>query len=163
MRYVLGVTATTSCGLTSQCNKTADPLLDLAGCNYPVCLAESEPAHNFGLAALTSRKVEDVRMARKFTTPPEWSQRRTRHNPPDLDEAITAAQGLTDDIDSQVEIAAQLMGLLEDEVRPPVLKVLARSRIRRLVSTPMQPLARGAVMIERRSPRPALTRAGHRR
>ena len=30
---------------------------------------------------------------------------------PVLEEAVAAAQGLTDDIESQVEIAAQLMGL----------------------------------------------------
>nr|WP_246777111.1 hypothetical protein [Microvirga sp. VF16] len=60
-------------------------------------------------------------MGRK-QTPAEWSRRRTRHDPPALKEAIAAAQGLTGHIEDQIEIAAQLMGLPEAEVRPEVLK-----------------------------------------
>lgn len=37
-------------------------------------------------------------MDRKKAVPAEWSRRCTRHDPPDLDEAIAAAQGLTDRI-----------------------------------------------------------------
>jgi hypothetical protein len=36
-----------------------------------------------------------------------------RFDPPSLEEAIYAAQGLTDDIDGQAEIAARLMGFPE--------------------------------------------------
>ena len=39
-----------------------------------------------------------------------------RFEPPTLEEAIYAAQGLTDDIDGQAEIAARLMGLPEPAV-----------------------------------------------
>jgi hypothetical protein len=63
-------------------------------------------------------------MGRK-QAPPEWSRRRTRHDPPALKEAIAAAQGLTGRIEDQIEIAAQLMGLPEVEVRPEVLKAAA--------------------------------------
>ena len=45
---------------------------------------------------------------------------RVRREPPTVDEAIVAAQGLTDELDQQVEIAAELMGMPEDEVRPLV-------------------------------------------
>ena len=45
---------------------------------------------------------------------------RVRREPPTLDEAVLAAQGLTSDLDQQVAITAGLMGLAEDEVRPQV-------------------------------------------
>jgi hypothetical protein len=60
-------------------------------------------------------------MDRKKTIPAAWRHRRTRYDPPGLDEAIAAAQGLTDRLESQIEIAAQLSGVPEDEVRSRVL------------------------------------------
>jgi hypothetical protein len=39
----------------------------------------------------------------------KYGPRRVRRDPPTLDEAIFAAQGLTDDPQAQVEIAASLM------------------------------------------------------
>jgi hypothetical protein len=47
---------------------------------------------------------------------------RRRREPPSLEEAIFAAQGLTADRSQQVSLAAQLIGLPEEEVRPAVLK-----------------------------------------
>lgn len=41
----------------------------------------------------------------------KWGARRVRHDPPTLAEALAAAQGLTDDRDAQVAIAADLMGV----------------------------------------------------
>ncbi|HEU6442552.1 MAG TPA: hypothetical protein VFF38_09340 [Microvirga sp.] len=61
-------------------------------------------------------------------TPNRYAKRVTRVEPPSLDEAIAAAQGLTDDIECQIEIASQLMGMPEDEVRPVVLKSAAQIR-----------------------------------
>jgi hypothetical protein len=52
----------------------------------------------------------------------KYGKRRVRNDAPTLDEAITAAQGLSDDIEAQVEIASSLMGLPRDEVRPALLK-----------------------------------------
>jgi hypothetical protein len=49
-------------------------------------------------------------MDHRKTIPAEWCRRRTRHDPPALEEAIAAAQGLTGQIESQIEIAAQLIG-----------------------------------------------------
>lgn len=46
---------------------------------------------------------------------------RVRREPPTIVEAIAAAQDLADDVDQQVEIAAGLIGLPADEVRPLVL------------------------------------------
>jgi hypothetical protein len=59
------------------------------------------------------------------------NRRVTRVDPPALEEAIAAAQGLTDDIESQIEIAAQLMGMSEDEVRPEVMKAAVPASVRR--------------------------------
>ena len=52
----------------------------------------------------------------------KYGMRRVRHDPPTLEEAITAARGLTDEIEEQVEFAASLMGLPLDEVRAEVLR-----------------------------------------
>ena len=53
--------------------------------------------------------------------------RRIRDEAPTLEEAISAAQGLSDELDEQAEIAASLMGLPHDQVRAELLKA-ARPR-----------------------------------
>jgi hypothetical protein len=118
--------------------------------------------HNSGLAALPSGKVEEAGMVQDPIVPPKWSQRRTRHDPPDVDDAVAAAQGLTDDIDSQVEIAAQLIGLSEEEVRPAVIKASARPRLFREATTSTLSTPGRTVTVERRSPRVPSVRAVHR-
>jgi hypothetical protein len=50
---------------------------------------------------------------------------RVRREPPSLEEAAFAAIGLADDLEQQVEIAANLMDVEPDEVRPFVLKARA--------------------------------------
>jgi hypothetical protein len=47
----------------------------------------------------------------------KYGRRRVRHDPPTLDEAISAARDLTDDVEEQVAIAAGLMELPLEEVR----------------------------------------------
>jgi hypothetical protein len=59
-------------------------------------------------------------MSRVWQT--KYGPRRVRRDPPTLAEAIAAARGLTDDVKQQVEIAAALMDLSPDEVRPEVVK-----------------------------------------
>jgi len=84
-------------------------------------------------------------------------QRVTRFEPPSLEEALAAAQGLTDDIDSQVEIASQLMGMPEDEVRPVALKIAAKPRQpeRAPITDRVLDRREGAkvIVVERRRPR----------
>ncbi|WP_114188785.1 hypothetical protein [Microvirga aerophila] len=78
-----------------------------------------------------------------------------RFEPPTLDEAIFAAQGLADDVRGQTEVAAMLMGLPEDQVRTAVLKA-ARPAARtpsRLSTSPRSTVGRQAVVVERRAPR----------
>jgi hypothetical protein len=78
-----------------------------------------------------------------------------RIEPPALEEAIYAAQGLTDDVDDQVEIATRLMGLPEAEVRAAILKA-ATTKPRIAMHPPVQArvaAGRQPVVVERRAPR----------
>ena len=52
----------------------------------------------------------------------KYGRRRIRDEAPTLEEAIVAAQGLSDEIDEQTEIAASLMGLPLAQVRSEILK-----------------------------------------
>lgn len=52
----------------------------------------------------------------------KYGPRRVRQELPTLDEALAAAQGMTDEAGEQAEIAASLMGLPVDEVRAELLK-----------------------------------------
>lgn len=52
----------------------------------------------------------------------KYGPRRVRQEAPTLAEAIVAAQGLSDELDEQAEIAASLMGLPYAEVRAALLK-----------------------------------------
>lgn len=55
--------------------------------------------------------------ARPVLPPP-----RVRREPPTVEEAVAAAQDLSEDLEHQVTIAAGLIGLPEEEVRPHVLR-----------------------------------------
>lgn len=90
--------------------------------------------------------------AKKPLPPP-----RVRREPPTLAEAVLAAQGLSTEVDEQIEIAAGLMSVPEEEVRPLVLS-LARERS----ITPTRPAVTSAsgrrvVVVERRR---SFSRAG---
>lgn len=85
--------------------------------------------------------------------PTPQGRRVTRVEPPALDEAIIAAQGLTDDIEGQIEIAAQLMGMSEDEVRPVVLQSAAQTRRPERAHSIERADGAKVVVVERRRPR----------
>ena len=59
----------------------------------------------------------------------KYGRRKVRQERPTLQEAIAAAQGMTDDTEAQVEFAASLMDLPVDEVREAIQKA-RRSTIR---------------------------------
>ncbi len=67
-----------------------------------------------------------------------------RREPPTIEEAVAAAQGLASDPQAQLEIAAGLMGVPEDQVRPYLARPMA-------IQAP-QPLRSGrrVVVVERR-------------
>ncbi len=56
----------------------------------------------------------------------KYGPRRVRRDPPTVTEAVAAARGLTDDLQEQIEIAASLMDMPPDQVRPEVLKPASR-------------------------------------
>lgn len=87
-------------------------------------------------------------------TKPSSRRSPLRFDPPTLDDAIFAAQGLADTIEGQTQIAAMLMGLPEDEVKAAFLKAApAASMPRQLPRTSQSGARRPMVVVEKRVPR----------
>ncbi len=74
---------------------------------------------------------------------------RIKKCPPTIEEAVIAAQGLADDVEGQVEIAAGFMGVAPDEVRPAVLKAFqeAQTTEKRVIAD--RKVAERSVIVER--------------
>ena len=90
----------------------------------------------------------------KETWNTKYGTRRVRREEPVLAEAIAAAQGLSDDIDEQADIAASLMGLPRDQVHAELLKSAPRSKdIVRTVSFTGPPSAPRTFVVERKTTR----------
>ena len=87
---------------------------------------------------------------------PREGEVRVRREPPTLDEAIFAAQGLSDDLDLQAEIAAGLMGLSKDEVRPSIPAKSVTVRTQGVARTLTRDARGHAFAVERRSARPRI-------
>jgi hypothetical protein len=79
----------------------------------------------------------------------KFGPRRVRKDPPTLQEAIVAAEGLTDDVDGQVEIAASLMGLAPESIRAEMLPKPSKKSHSRMVAGKQGALR--TVIVERRS------------
>jgi len=87
---------------------------------------------------------------------------KVRHEPPTLEEAIYAAQGVTPDVEQQIELAADLMCMPAAEIRPHVLKAAAKPQTPNRVFVPARSGMQRAVVIEttgrpRRRPSPDLS------
>lgn len=82
--------------------------------------------------------------------------RRVRQDPPTLEEAVVAAQGLSDDFKEQIEIVVSLMGVSADEARGAVLRLSPRKDVNHVTVTGRVGVQR-AVVVERRTPRFAVT------
>jgi len=86
----------------------------------------------------------------------EWEtkdgRRRVRRDPPTVEEAVVAAQGLTDDLKQQIEIVSSLMALPMDEARGVVLRMGSRKNADRVTVTGRIGAPR-AVVVERRTSR----------
>ncbi len=78
--------------------------------------------------------------------------RRVRRDPPTVEDAVLAAQGLTEDLDGQVEIVASLMLLSAEEARGAILKMGQRRDVSRFTIAGRSGMER-AVVVERRTPR----------
>jgi hypothetical protein len=77
-------------------------------------------------------------------------RRRVRRDPPTVEEAVVAAQGLTDDFKEQTEIVASLMEVTVDEARGVVLRMGQRKEVN-LVTVTGRVGAPRAVVVERRT------------
>ena len=73
---------------------------------------------------------------------------KVRHEPPTLEEAIYAAQGVTTDIEQQVELAADLMSMEAAEIRPHVVKAATKPQTSNRVFVPARSGMQRAVVIE---------------
>lgn len=84
----------------------------------------------------------------------KYGARRVRHELPTLEEAIAAAQGLSDKLNEQAEIAAALIGLPRDQVHAELLKIAARHKdvVKSVVSRGARSEAH-TVVIERKDAR----------
>lgn len=79
----------------------------------------------------------------------KYGVRRVRRDPPTLEEAIFAAMGITDDLESQAEIAASLMGMPVEAVQTEVRKASrAAARTTRVITGEQG--AQRSVVVERR-------------
>lgn len=81
-------------------------------------------------------------------------RRRVRRDPPTIEDAVLAAQGLTDDIDGQIEIVMSLMQVPADTARGAVLKMGQRKETS-TVTVAGRAGAPRAVVVERRASRVA--------
>lgn len=82
-------------------------------------------------------------------------RRRVRRDPPTIEEAVAAAQGLTDDLKEKTEIVASLMEVPFEEARSAVLRLGQSKDVSRVTIT--APVGRTgaarAVVVERRASR----------
>jgi len=86
-------------------------------------------------------------------------RRRVRRDPPTVEEAVLAAQGLTDELKEQIEIVASLMEVPVDEARGAVLRMGQSKDVNRVTITAGHSGRTGAaraVVVERRTPRHAV-------
>ena len=91
----------------------------------------------------------------------KYGPRRVRDDAPMLEEAIVAAQGLSDEIDEQAEIAASLIGLPEDQVRAELQKTAPlRKDVVRSFAFAGPPSAPRTVVVERVPSRRTIPAAG---
>lgn len=77
-------------------------------------------------------------------------RRRVRRDPPTVEDAVLAAQGLTDDVDGQIEIVTALMPVSAEAARSAVAKMSQRRDTSRVTIAGRSGAPR-AVVVERRS------------
>ncbi len=91
----------------------------------------------------------------------KYGFRRVRHEAPTLGEAIAAAQGLSDELNQQAEIAASLIGLPHDQVRTELLKVAPpRKGIIKSVAFAGPASAPRTIVVERKPARRVISGGG---
>lgn len=88
-------------------------------------------------------------LAKKTVDPKTLPPIRIKKCPPTVEEAILAAQGLTDDLDHQAEIAAGFMDVSIEDVRPLVAKAAAEAAATETRVVASRNGAERAVVVER--------------
>ena len=88
----------------------------------------------------------------------KYGSRRVRHDPPTLAEAIAAAQGLTDDREHQVVLAAELMGVSVDDARAELKKVSPDRRATLTMVASTRDKGPRTVVVERKASRRVLAK-----
>ena len=122
--------------------------------------------NNRDLRAMLSRMMMSRTVKKPTDKPRNLPPIRVRKEPPTISEAVAAAQDLADDVEQQVEIAAGLIGLPPEEVRPHVLQAAqvqaAKPRTERaperIISTGSGLRGPRTVIVERRAGRPLVER-----
>jgi hypothetical protein len=104
-----------------------------------------------------AQKQKGCRMTEIWDT--KDGRRRVRRDPPTVEEAVAAAQGLTEEISEQIEIVASLMEVSADEARGAVLRLAQRKDVNRFTIAG-RPGASRAVIVERRVTRRPLRASG---
>jgi hypothetical protein len=81
----------------------------------------------------------------------KYGRRRVRYEPPTLEEALVAAEGLTSDVEQQLQIAADLMEMPLEQVQAEGRRMIA-ARLRRIEVAPDRRTgaARAPVVVERK-------------
>jgi hypothetical protein len=108
-----------------------------------------------GKPLIITNKIEQPRAnkPKRYDMREVWDtkdgRRRVRLDPPTVEDAAIAAQGLTDDIEGQVQIVASLMPVSAQEARHAVLK-MKRSADDSRVTIPGRTGALRAVVVERK-------------
>jgi hypothetical protein len=83
----------------------------------------------------------------------KYGPRRVRHEPPTLEEALFAAEGLADEPSQQMEIAAELMQIPVEQVRKDAARLMKDRGPRRVVTIASRSRTTSTVVVERKTPR----------
>jgi hypothetical protein len=91
------------------------------------------------------------RNVRSPSKPPKFSgPSRVRYEPPTIEEAVFAAQGLASEVEQQVAIVAGLTGMPEDQARAHVLRARPKLGLSRPVQDGARPVRSPPVVVVRR-------------
>jgi hypothetical protein len=100
--------------------------------------------------------MSDSKMSEVWDT--KDGRRRVRRDPPTIEDAVLAAQGLSDELDAQVDIVMSLMQVSAEEARGAILRMgQPRKEANHLMVAGRAGVPR-TVVVERRAPRRVVVR-----
>jgi hypothetical protein len=103
---------------------------------------------------------KDLKMSDVWDT--KDGRRRVRHDPPTLEEAVLAAQGMSEEVAEQVEIVVSLMDVSAEEARGAVLRFGQRKDVSLMTIAGRTGVPRAVVVERRVTRRPLRTAATSR-